>query len=204
MNRWLVLGVGLGAVLGAAVVYSLMGEAHDEAAATSAAPGPRHTPRTGSAGVDERRGVTSPAEAPPGEPPGAEAPLMPLGSTGVVEPTSTGEAPPPLAESPFATENSAEIDYAFELAIGPDSGVDSARAAIDVFDRCLKAAPQNRRCYDGLVAAQQRLEPGWTPPAPPQQLAPMPGAATRPTRALPPRPTPQGPPAARPMDFRKR
>ncbi|MEW5742891.1 MAG: hypothetical protein AB1938_28505 [Myxococcota bacterium] len=169
-NRWLLLGVGLGVVLALALAFSLRPdpEAPPELAAPTppagrphATPPPLETPAghelasTGAA-LD---GGTSPAAGAPPSP--------------AVDPQAMEGPPPPLAENPFATEDSRELDYAFFLALGPDSGVESAKVAIDVFQRCLEASPHNRRCYDGLVAAQQRLQPGWTPPAAPTGIAPQ-------------------------------
>jgi hypothetical protein len=204
MNRWSLLGVALGVVLAAAIAYSLLGDAH----------GTDPTPVTPSPGERPRSAVDRPGDLPtrreaPDEPdaPGeleAAAPRPDGEPWRTVEPTITGDTPPPpLAESPFVTEHSEEIDYAFRLVFGPDAGVDHARAAIDVFDRCLKASPQNRRCYDGLVAAQQRLEPGWQPPAPPQPLAPPRAAPPPPPRGVPSDEPVRAPvPGTRPKDPR--
>jgi hypothetical protein len=201
MNRWLVLGGVLCAVLAAAIAYALLGEEHPPATAGM----PRAQPGSKASDV-QRPGEPAPRleDSPTPEAaaePDTSAPRPDGQPWRTVEPSVTQDAPPPpLAESPFTTENSAEIDYAFQLVFGPDAGVDHARAAIDVFDRCLKVSPQNRRCYDGLVAAQQRLEPGWQPPAAPQPLAPPRVGPPPPPRTVPVGEPARTPPAdARPM-----
>lgn len=194
-NGWLALGVVLGVVLALAVVFALRGgtpapqspepvagagQADGAPRPPSTEPGPGLTPATET--------VAAPDE--PGEP-GSPLPHAPVG---VVDPTRTNEPPPPLADDPFSTENSREIDYAFQLVYGPDSGIESAKVAVDVFQKCLEASPSNRRCYDGLVAAQERQKPGWTPPPPIQPLAPNQAAGAR----LPPPPA-VGSPAVTPV-----
>jgi hypothetical protein len=125
-----------------------------------------------------------PAPAPPVQPAQAvtAAPtLIPL------PPTTT---PPPAGaeeESAFTADNAREIEYAFQLAIGPSSTVESAKNAAEVFERCLKQFPTNARCQQGLETAQQRLQdPNWKPRAAPPPLLlsnhPRPGP---PQRGLP-------------------
>ncbi|MEW6430822.1 MAG: hypothetical protein AB1730_04880 [Myxococcota bacterium] len=187
-NTWLGLGVVLGAVLAAALMFALRGgeptPVGDAPSGPARADGATSPPPPFEPGAVPE--VGRPEEAAPDEPsePGSPDPHQPVG---VVEPTRTEEPPPPLADDPFTTENSRELDYAFQLVFGPDSSVDSAKAAAEVFEKCLKAAPENRRCYDGLVAAQQRQQPGWTPPPP---VTPLAG---EPTNPAPRRPQPTAP-----------
>lgn len=195
-NGWLALGVVLGVVLALAVVFALRGPGpapgtpEPVAAGGQADGAPRPPSAEPGATVVTPGGETEAAPAEPGEP-GAPLPHAPVG---VVEPTHPNEPPPPLAADPFATEDSREIDYAFQLVYGPDSGIESAKVAVDVFQKCLEASPSNRRCYDGLVAAQERQQPGWTPPPPIQPLAPNQAAGAR----LPPPPA-VGSPAVTPV-----
>lgn len=172
-NGWLALGMVLGAVLAAALVFALRGgeptlEGPAPAAAAQADMA-RPAPFVEPVPPAEAQRAAEPAPDGPGEPaaPATHAPVDP------VEPGHPDEPPPPMAESPFATENSREIDYAFELVFGPDAGVESAKVAAEVFQKCLEAFPDNHRCYQGVVAAQQRQQPGWTPPAPPTPIAPL-------------------------------
>jgi hypothetical protein len=209
-NGWLALGVALGAVLALAVVFALRGgnpvavTPEPSAAGVSAdgVPRPSSSEPGPAAMLPRQQSQAAPEE--PGEP-GAPMPQAP---TGVVEPALSDEPPPPLADDPFAPENSREIDYAYQLVFGPDSSIESAKVAVDVFQRCLEASPSNRRCYDGLVAAQERQKPGWTPPPPVQPLAPHPAMRARqetpPIPGLPP-PVEAMPPLkpvkARPKEF---
>lgn len=203
-NGWLALGVVLGAVLALALVFALRGgdpspvapEPVTAAHADAAPPPPSFEPLPPAPGPGE---AAAPEE--PGEP-GAPLPHAPVG---VVEPARPDEPPPPLAADPFASEDSRELDYAFQLVYGPDSGIESAKVAVDVFQKCLEASPSNRRCYDGLVAAQQRQLPGWTPPPPIQTLAPNQVAGPRPTQPLPvPGAPPLTPVKPRPTEFHRK
>lgn len=173
MKRSLLLGLALGAVLAAALVYSLTG---------SEEPAPPSPPPSMSSPVPSRTDTPGRRDEP--APPGSQL-AVPVATDSGREPQHAAMPPPPSsdappssgpvvleAESPFAVDaDSRELDYAFELVLGPDAGVESARAAAEVFERCLKQVPENRRCYDGLVAAQQRQSPDWKPPPPPSSLA---------------------------------
>lgn len=166
MNRFGLLGVALGAMLALALLLSrALVDAPIDLPVTRV-PEPTLAP---AAPVSSRAPPPAVAQLPPpsvvaavASPPSAPAPA----------PASPSPAPPavdselaPDAENPFATEASPEIDYAFELVYGPASTVDTARAAAEVFERCLKQAPDNHRCIRGLVAAQQRQQPDWVPPS---------------------------------------
>jgi hypothetical protein len=212
-NGWLALGVALGSVLALAVVFALRGggpvavtpEPVAGGVSTDGVPRPSSSAPGPAAMLSGQQAQAAPEES---EEPGAPLPRAP---TGVVESAFPDEPPPPLADDPFATENSREIDYAFQLVFGPDSSIESAKVAVDVFQRCLEAWPSNRRCYDGLVAAQERQKPGWTPPPPVQPLAPHPAMRarqeTQPMPGLPP-PVEAMPPLkpvkARPKEFHAR
>jgi hypothetical protein len=182
MHRRLWLGGVLGAWLAAVAGYFLLG---DDAPSPPPASEAKSVPALGEPGSMGPSALPPAFDAPPpskdtAEPSSAPAALVPASTR--VDPVPLEEPPPPAADNPFETENSREIDYAFFLVFGPDSGVETARAAVDVFQRCLEANPHNRRCYDGLVAAQQRQQPGWAPSGPPQFLAP----STPPPRVRPP------------------
>lgn len=198
MNRWLLLGVALGAVLAAAIAFSLQGADTPEPPPAGAASGT--PPRAPSPGPSR---ASAPDQAPPPGPstapapaPTAAAPASPAAPATVPGPGDV--PPPPLADNPFATEDSRELDYAFQLVFGPDAGAETARAAIDVFERCLSAQPDNRRCYDGLVAAQQRQSPDWKPPPPPVLLAPPVTGAAPPAPTVPGGPRVPASPSTRP------
>jgi hypothetical protein len=104
---------------------------------------------------------------PPVQPPPVQPPPPPVA---VAEPPAV---PQPDDENPFLNENSAEIDYAYALVYGAVSTPDSARIAAEVFERCIKQAPENHRCQRGLVAAQERQQPGWQPPPEMRPIAPL-------------------------------
>ncbi|MCC6334794.1 MAG: hypothetical protein IT380_12520 [Myxococcales bacterium] len=189
MSRWRWLGVGLGVLLAAVAVYAL----HDEEAPPPPArsspavpPPPPGTEQPPSALGDIARQA-----APVGDPSPTPGPAPDGAASAPGAPEELTAPPPPMADSPFETEDSRELDYAFELVFGPDSGVDTAKAAVEVFQRCLEAAPKNRRCYDGLVAAQRRQLPGWTPPPPPEALAPRILSPSQPSSPLPATADPQ-------------
>lgn len=157
MKRGLWLGLGLVALLVVAWGWSRQLVAEVEAPPPSSALLPVASPRGASAPGHHEAPAALPAPAPeaaplvvaaPGEPQPADAPLP-----HPTEPTPA-EPPAPEADNPFATESSPELDYAWRLVHGPDAGVASARSAAEVFERCLKQFPENRRCYVGLVDAQ--------------------------------------------------
>jgi hypothetical protein len=78
-------------------------------------------------------------------------------------------APRPAVESPFANENSAAVADAFRQVVGPTATPQTARQAISFFEQCLREAPGNRRCAEGLTAAKERADQ-----ANPDQLTPPP------------------------------
>jgi hypothetical protein len=171
-NAWLAVGVVLGSLVAALVAWTFR-EREDEP--TAAAPALHEAPAEAPAaqGASESPDIAARGLDAPPPSSSAQAPVRATTSDPTaIAPDRLDEPPPPMAEDPFASENSREIDYAFELAVGPNSSVESARAAAEVFQRCLEAAPGNHRCYRGLVAAQERQRPDWTPPPPTAPLAP--------------------------------
>lgn len=188
MNRSVALMLlVLGAILVGAVVLkrTLVATAEQEVVASKPAPTPAPlavrpppAPEPGSL-------------IPPPPLPVAELPAAPSAApaAGQRAPAEAEGAPEPL--NPFTADDSREVEYAFQLVVGPNSTVDTAKNAAEVFERCLKQFPKNARCYQGLVAAQQRQQmPNWRPPGAPTPLAE--GQAPGPTPPLTrpfPRPT---------------
>jgi hypothetical protein len=90
------------------------------------------------------------------------ATLTPLPeSNGNVAPIENPSQP---SDSVFAEADSKEIEYAFELVLGKNSTIETAKNAAEVFERCLRQVPSQSRCYDGLKLAQQRQLPNWVAP----------------------------------------
>ncbi len=161
-----------------------------------------------SAIVGARALVNAPIVVPPVEV--ASAPVVPLSPTPIrvvssgplpvpapVPTAALAPAPPPPrdqgfvevpaprpVESPFANENSVEVADAFRQVVGPGATPQTARQAISFFEHCLKEAPGNRRCAEGLTAAKERAEQtGADAPAmaltPPPQVPRIPAAMLR-------------------------
>ena len=135
------------ALLGLAWLVSswLTAEAPAAVESASAPPSPSRPTRAASGELD----VDEPPDEDPRRP-GREA-------AAVARVDAGGPAPVEVAESPFLSESSAELDYAVQLVFRPDTGPDAWRNAAEVFELCLNQAPNNQRCYRGLIAAQSRL-----------------------------------------------
>lgn len=165
MNRNAWLGLGLTAVLAAAVIFARTLTEAPGATAARSSPSMESTTASsspGAAAVEPPAPLApeaAPAAGPTPAPPAAAAP----------PPAAPEGSPTPLPddENPFLAEQSVELDYAFELVFGKASTVETARVAADVFGRCLQQAPDNHRCYRGLLAAQERQLPDWKPPEDP-------------------------------------
>ena len=177
--KQLMLFGGLALVLLAAFVVQRQLTAPIEPPPVTQAPAPAPLPPPLRAEVS-----APPAPSPPVEP----SPAMIVAPTVIPLPPTT---PRPVGtvepENAFTADNAREIEYAFQLAIGPSSTVETAKNAAEVFERCLKQFPTNARCQQGLETAQQRLQdPDWKPrTAPPPLLMsnhPRPGP---PQRGLP-------------------
>ncbi len=187
MNRPLLLGVGLGAILAVAVLgaRSLVNAPIDVPAVEL--PPPRAAVLTTPTQIvrSPELAVATPSPA-PAAPASAVAQALGAPPPPLSPPTEPPVAAPTAPSSPFADEHSRELEYAFMLATGPDSTVASAQRAAEIFERCLKEVPTNHRCYEGLTAAQARQQPDWVPPpARPTALAPAAADPVMPLR-LPP------------------
>lgn len=162
MNRFGLLGVALGAMLALALLLSrALVDAPIDLPVTRAFE-PALAP---AAPVSSRAPPPAVAQLPSPSVVAVVASPLPAPASPSPAPPALDPEPAPDAENPFINEASPEIDYAFELVYGPASTVDTARVAAEVFERCLKQAPDNHRCIRGLVAAQQRQQPDWVPPS---------------------------------------
>jgi hypothetical protein len=124
---------------------------------------------------DPQPGLTPSSVATPGEPPvGAPTTVTPLptqaptlaapvgvvvdgGSAG----TDTAAPTQPqveLAPNPFADSKSAELQYAVQLVLGPNTGPAEWKKAAEVFQRCVDVNPTNHLCKRGVYAAYERLD----------------------------------------------
>jgi hypothetical protein len=68
------------------------------------------------------------------------------------------------AEDPFVSDTSPEIEYAFELVLGPHATIATAQNAANIFDKCLKAVPTQERCLAGYKLAAARQRSDWVAP----------------------------------------
>jgi hypothetical protein len=148
--------------------------------------------------------VAVPAPQPVGAPtPTPAAPKTPdeLKAMGLTPPPPTADVKPagpndevPAAPDPWTDPDSRELDYAFSLLSRPDAGKEEWGKAAEVFEKCVKQAPQVAVCHEGLLKAQamylgQPLPPETDNPKP----APFrPGAAQRPSRLVDPEGVPAG------------
>ena len=115
-----------------------------------------------------------PLPVPSPEPDPVRAPPPPLAA---VEPPPAPVAIAPAAQpdSEFASEHSAEVDRAWELAFGAKTNPWKWRQAARIFSDCLAEVPTNQRCRQGLAAVQPLIQstktvrhPGLYDPAPVQ------------------------------------
>lgn len=167
--RWsLWLGIFLGATLAAALVFALQ---PDPAPPTPSAPAAHEAPAT-ALPSPPRPLATGALRQQPLAPTPTAAPTAPAAegratTTGVAPPTAdapqAGWAPVEMAADPFLGDQSAELDYAFQLVLGPESTEATARNAENVFRVCLEAHPEHARCKEGLDLAQRRLRDGAIP-----------------------------------------
>lgn len=164
--RWsLWLGIFLGATLAAALVFALQPAPEPP---TPSAPAAHEAPTTALPSSPRPLATEAlrlqPLAPPTATPPGAEGQAP---ATGIAPPTAdapqAGWAPVEMAADPFLGDQSAELDYAFQLVLGPESTEATARNAENVFRVCLEAHPEHARCKEGLALARRRLRDGAIP-----------------------------------------
>lgn len=177
MKKVALVGVASVALLGLALLWSA--RLVEDVAPP---PAPEHAPTAMLPPDDAPRARLAPEPAPalipvPGAAPGATplppagpgtgAPAIPPPPAPLPQAERNGDASPPAweADEPFG-EDSHELEYAFRLAEREESSPEQVRNAAEVFERCLKARPDDERCYRGLVTAQTRLNPPDLPSAP--------------------------------------
>lgn len=158
MKPGLLIGIGCGAILGAAVWFSF--SASEPAVAPVAEVKPRApvapTPTRAMVREDELPSAPPAPEKTP-EAVAVEArpgtPLPPAPIAAPPPPVDVPEEPPALRFKGL----SRELDYADNLLGKANPTVEEVRSANDVFARCVEVDPENVRCAESLERAQLAL-----------------------------------------------